>query len=167
MEQQTSPAELMQRTQGLMVFVGSLANGLEKLLGRGSDSFCFRSGRNVGLKTKVEQQEPDVVAAVGRVQEEMLAQGINWPIAPFKKAAEPDLVVDNEGVLELKLAVQNCVVRCTLFRYGFPQRQSLCNSKHGLFCGIFDRVNGNRSTMEILHAGENGCLLKLKVFQKK
>jgi len=159
--------ELMQRTQGLMVFLGSLANGLEKLLGRGSDSICFRSGRNVGLKTVVEQQEPDIIKAVELAQEEMLAQGINWPISPFKKAAEPDYVVDNDGVEELKLAVQNCVVRCTLFRYGFPQRQSLCNSKHGLFCGTFDRINGNRSTMEIVHAGENGCLLKLKIYKRK
>lgn len=158
--------ELMQKTQGLMVFLGSLANGLEKLLGRGSDSICFRSGRNVGLKTEVQEKDPDVLKAVDLVREEMLRQGIDWPIRPFKKAADTEMLVDNDGVTELLLAVENCVVRCTLFRYGFPQRQSLCNSKHGLFCGLFDRINGNRSTMEIVHAGENGCLLKLKIFKK-
>lgn len=153
----------MQNTQGLMVFLGSIANGLEALLGRGSDSVCFRAGRNVGLSWKVEQKEPDVIKAVERVRQEMLRMGINWPMTPYKKAAETALVEQKDGIREMRLAVQNCIVRCTLFRYGFPQRQSLCNSKHGLFCGLFDRVNDNRSTMEILHAGENGCLLKLKM----
>jgi predicted hydrocarbon binding protein len=157
--------EHLQRTQGLMVFLGSVANGLEVLLGRGSDSVCFRSGRNVGLATKVAAREKDPAKAAELARQEMEKLGIVWPLTPFKKSTEAELVVENSGVREMKLAIQNCIVRCTLFRYGFPQKQSLCHSKHGLFCGLFDQINDNRSTMEILHAGENGCLLKLRMFK--
>lgn len=155
----------MQRTQGLMVYLGSLANGLEVLLGRGSDSICFRSGRTAGLHRKVEAREPDVLKAVEVVAEQMRQMGINWPIRPFKRASEAEYITEDGGVRTLKLAVENCIVRCTLFRYGFPQKQSLCNSKHGIFCGLFDQVNGNRSKMEIIHAGENGCLLRLVMYK--
>jgi len=155
--------EHMQRVQGMMVYLCSLANGLEMLLGRGSESICFRAGRNVGLKWKVEQKDKDFVKAVGLVQKEMLRMGINWPIKPFKKSTEPQLIEKDEKGQSVKLAVENCIVRCTLARYGFPQKGSLCNTKHGLFCGLLDQTCGTKSTMEIIHAGENGCMLRLRI----
>jgi predicted hydrocarbon binding protein len=155
--------EQMQRTQGLMVYLCSLANGLEVVLGRGAESVCFRAGRSVGLATKVEGKEGDLVKAVARVQDEMLRLGVNWPVRPFKRSTEAELVTESERWRELKLVTENCIVRCTLARYGFPQKGSLCNTKHGLFCGIFDRVCGTKSVIDIIHAGENGCLLKLRI----
>jgi hypothetical protein len=154
----------MQRVQGLMVYMGALSNGLEQLLGRGSESICFRAGRNLGLHHQVGSKAAgELETSLKLVREEMLNLGINWPFDAYKKSTESDLVVDNDGVKEMKLAIKNCIVRCTLFRYGFPQKQSLCQTKHGLFCGLFDQIHGGRSTMDILHAGENGCMLKLKM----
>jgi hypothetical protein len=154
----------MQRVQGLMVYLGSLSNGLEMLLGRGSESICFRSGRGVGLGQEVEAKAAgDLERSLELVQAEMQKLGINWPFSAYKKSTETELVVENGGIKEVKLAIKNCIVRCTLFRYGFDQGQSLCQTKHGLFCGLFDQVYGGRSTMDIVHAGENACLLKLKI----
>lgn len=155
--------EQLHQVQGMMVYLCSLAHGLEVLLGRGSESVCFRAGRNVGLGHKIAAKEPDLVKAIAAVQTEMQSMGINWPISPFQKSTEPDLVTDNDGIKEVKLAVQNCIVRCTLARYGFHQKGSICQTKHGMFCGLLDQIHGSKSTMGIIHAGENGCMLKLMI----
>jgi hypothetical protein len=156
--------EKMDRVQGLMVYVGSLAHGLELLLGKGSDSVASRSGRKVGLAQKVEKTaNGDLEAALAQTQEEMKRLGINWPFRAYKRSTESELVKDDEGWKELDIAVENCVVRCTLFRYGFPQKGSLCQTKHALFCGLFDQVYGCKSQMSIIHAGENACMLKLRM----
>jgi len=156
--------ENMQRVQGLMVILGSFANALEVLLGRGSEGVSRRAGRKVGLSAPVKKTaKGDLLKALDLVQEEMRALGMNWPVRAYKKSTETELVTDNQGVKELKLAIENCLVRCTLSRYGFPQRGSLCNTKHGVFCGLFDQIYGSKSTMSIIHAGENGCMLKLHI----
>lgn len=156
------PKENMQRVQGLMVFLGSISNGLELLLGRGSTAVCFRSGRTVGLECDVARKETDLFKALDAVREEMLKMGINWPFEPYKKESEPDLLVRTEGGGEIKLVFKNCIARCTLFRYGFPQEMSLCQTKHGLFCGLFQKIYGaKKATLDVVHSGENACLLKL------
>jgi len=103
--------------------------------------------------------------ALDVVRQEMLDMGINWPFSPYKKTSEQELVTHADGISEVQLPFQNCIVRCTLFRYGFPQGMSLCETKHGLFCGLFEKVYGARAKLDITHAGENACLLKLKVYE--
>lgn len=154
--------DIMQNVQGMMVYLCSLANGLELLLGRGSESICFRAGRKIGLSWEIKNKSADLLQGIELVQQEMQRMKINWPIRAYKKAAESTFIGNQDGKMEIRLAVQNCIVRCSLARYGFPQKGSLCNTKHGLFCGLYDQVCGTKSVIEILHAGENGCLLKLK-----
>ena len=165
MTEATDTTELTRRVQGLMVFLGSLTDSLESSVGRGAKAVCSRAGRKAGLKTEVKKKETDLLEALDVVRQEMLDMGINWPFAPYKKASETELVTDNNGIQEVQLPFQNCIVRCTLFRYGFPQGMSLCETKHGLFCGLFENVYGSRAKLDITHAGENACLLKLKVFE--
>ena len=71
------------------------------------------------------------------------------------------------GGVKMKLVFRNCQVRSTLFRYGYPQKLSLCLMNHGVFCGLLDQIHGVRSNLEILHAGENACLKLLTVERKK
>jgi hypothetical protein len=113
----------------------------------------------------VKKTERDLLDALEVVRQEMLDMGINWPFSPYKKGSDPELITNSDGIREIHLPFQNCIVRCTLFRYGFPQGMSLCETKHGLFCGLFEKVYGARAKLEITHAGENSCLLKLKVFE--
>ena len=162
MAEQTQKQQQMQRVQGLMVFLGSLANGLELLLGRGSDSISFRAGRTVGLEWPTEHKEPDVLKALDAVYAEMKKIGIDWPFEPWKKDSDSAYVVEQDGEVSVKLAFRNCLVRCTLFRYGFPQEMTLCQTNHGLFCGLFEKITGVKGArIDIIHSGENACLLKL------
>lgn len=160
-----STNEQMQRVQGLMMFLGAVSDGLESVAGRGAEAICFRSGRVVGLKRNVARKEEDIFMALEAVKEEMREMGINWPFdAQYKKQSDPDIVVRKEGYREINLPFKNCMVRCTLFRYGFPQGKALCQTKHGLFCGLFQNIYGAKTHLGIVHAGENACLLNLKVF---
>ena len=165
MSETTDTTELTHRVQGLMVFLGSLTDSLETSVGRGAKAVCARAGRKTGLKTEVKKTERDLLDALEAVRQEMLDMGINWPFSPYKKGSEPELVTHSDGIREVHLPFHNCIVRCTLFRYGFPQGMSLCETKHGLFCGLFEKVYGSRAKLDITHAGENACLLKLKVFE--
>jgi predicted hydrocarbon binding protein len=165
MTETTDTAELTRRVHGLMVFLGSLTDSLESSVGRGAKAVCARAGRKEGMNRDVKKTESDLLEALEVVRQEMLDMGIDWPFSPYKKGTEPELITRKDGIREIQLPFRNCIVRCTLFRYGFPQGMSLCETKHGLFCGLFEKVYGSRAKLEITHAGENACLLKLKVFE--
>ena len=150
--------------QGLMVFLASMANGLEEVLGKGAGAITYRSGRQTGLKKDVQGREPDdLLKALDLVWDEMCRLGMRWHFAPYPHAGQPELLVHEEGKTRVQLVFDNCMVRCALFRYGHPQKLSLCLMNHGLFCGLLDKVHGGKSNLEILHAGENACLKVLTV----
>lgn len=159
-----SEREQLQQLQGLMVFLSSGANGLEELLGRGAPSITYRAGRSTGLKAPIERQEKeDIIKALDCVWNEMCRIGMRWAFEPYKRAAEPQLITHEEGKTKLKLVFRNCMVRSSLFRYGHPQRLSLCLMNHGLFCGLLENIYGARANLDILHAGENACIKLLTV----
>jgi len=154
----------LQRIQGLMVFLASSANGLEELLGRGAGSITFRAGRVTGLKSTVERTErDDLLKALDIVWDEMCRIGMRWAFMPYKRSTDSELITEEDGKLKVQLVFRNCMVRCALFRYGHPQRLSLCLMNHGLFCGLVEQVFGGRATLDVVHAGENACLKVLTV----
>jgi hypothetical protein len=155
----TKAKELQQRTQGLMMFLGALADGLETISGKGADATCFSSGQMVGLAHPIQHTERSIDATLIAVRNEMQKMGIDWPFdSDYHHQHAP---ANNESTIDLPF--KNCVVRCTLFRYGFPQGKSLCQTKHGLFCGLFERISGIPADLDIVHPGENACLLRLKI----
>jgi len=161
MEKQNEP---LQRLQGLMAFLASSANGLELLLGRGAPSITFRAGRSTGRKVKVEKTEgSDLLKALDVLTEEMNRIGIQWPFEPYKKKADAELITKSEGKEELRLVFKHCMVRSSLFRYGHPQKLSLCMMNHGVFCGLLEQIYGGKANLEIIHAGENACIKLLTV----
>lgn len=150
--------------QGLMVFLASTANGLEEVLGRGAGSVTYRAGRQTGLKREVKRTEhDDLLKALDLVWEEMCDIGMRWAFEPYKRSDQGELVSVEDGKTKLNLVFRNCMVRCALFRYGHPQRLSLCLMNHGLFCGLLEKIYGKRANLEIIHAGENACLKVLTV----
>nr|VFK40460.1 MAG: hypothetical protein BECKTC1821E_GA0114239_100752 [Candidatus Kentron sp. TC] len=167
-EKQVNPRTNAQKVQGLMMFLGALSDGLESITGKGANVVCFHSGRSVGLKRRVAHQtEKDIFKTLEAVRDEMRDMGINWPFELYKKASESEFVTENADFHEIRLPFHNCIVRCTLFRYGFPQGRALCQTKHGLFSGLFENIHGKKSHLGIVHAGENACLLNLKVYDSK
>jgi predicted hydrocarbon binding protein len=156
-----SVAERKEELQGLLVVMASLSHGLEQVLGRGADTVTFRAGRTVGLKSGAVQPEADLLAALGKVDAALKANGIEWPFEVWKPAAAAGFVYDKDGKQAVKLVFRNCMVRCALFRYGHEQKQSLCMMNHGFFCGYVQKFTGKRAELDILHAGENACLKEL------
>lgn len=154
----------LQHVQGLMVFLASAADGLEELLGRGAGSVTFRAGRETGRQREIEHtEEGDLLKALDLVWEEMCRIGMRWAFEPYKRDDEETLITEENGELKLKLVFRNCLVRSSLFRYGHPQKLSLCLMNHGLFCGLVEKIYGGRATLDIIHAGENACLKMLTV----
>ena len=158
----THSAEL-QRLQGLMVFLASAANGLEEVLGRGAGSITYRAGRTTGLKRDVQvTEETDLDKALEHVWDEMCGIGMRWKFEPYAREGQP-LRTEADGKVQMHLVFRNCMVRSSLFRYGHPQKLSLCMMNHGLFCGLRQKIHGKPADLEILHAGENACLKLLTV----
>jgi len=156
--------EQLQSLQGLMVFLASLASGLEDVLGRGAGAITYRAGRSAGRKTAVKGHEPeDLLKALDLVWEEMCRLGMRWRFQPYQPAGQAGLVTEEGGQRKLQLVFDNCMVRCALFHYGHPQKLSLCLMNHGLFCGLLEQIHGGRANLDILHAGENACLKVLTV----
>lgn len=152
----------LQRLHGLMVFLASAANGLELLLGRGAPSVTFRAGRGTGLKVKVQQQEKsDLLKALNVLTDEMKRIGIEWPFEVYKKKTDASAITQEGGKTKVKLVFRHCMVRSSLFRYGHPQKQSLCMMNHGLFCGLLEQIYGVKANLDIIHAGENACIKEL------
>ena len=124
-EENMALEEIRGELQGLMVFTGSLAYGLEKVLGRGANAVNFRAGRNVGIKTEVKEKTTDPLKAIELVRRELEHHGINWEIEPWKPAAESSYLYEKDERQAMKLAFHNCMVRCALFRFSHQQKQSL------------------------------------------
>ena len=156
--------EELQRVQGLMVFLASMASGLEEVLGRGAGAITYRAGRSAGRKAPVKTRDTeDLLKALDLVWEEMCRLGMRWRFKPHQTAGQSELLVQEDGKTKLELVFDNCMVRCALFRYGHPQKLSLCLMNPGLFCGLLEQVHGGSANLEVLHAGENACLKVLTV----
>jgi len=157
-------SEKLAEIQGLMVFLASMANGLEDILGRGAGAITYRAGRTSGRKTEIETgQREDLLEALDGVWDEMCRLGMRWHFAPYQPAGQDALIVEEDGKRKLHLVFDNCQVRCALFHHGHPQKLSLCLMNHGLFCGLVERIHGGRANLDVLHAGENACLKVLTV----
>jgi len=160
--------EQLQRVQGLMVFLASMASGLEEVLGRGAGAITYRAGRSAGRKTPVKSRETeDLLKALDLVWEEMCRLGMRWRFQTHQPAGQSELLAQEDGKTKLELVFDNCMVRCSLFRYGHPQELSLCLMNHGLFCGLLEQICGRHANLDILHAGENACLKVLTVDPKE
>ncbi|MFO7816231.1 MAG: hypothetical protein R6V39_00905, partial [Desulfovibrionales bacterium] len=135
-------ADRLKYLQGSMLFLASVANGVEELVGRGAPSVTFRAGRTTGLNAPVEKKEGNLLEAFEIVKEELLRMGIHWDFEPYKKQAETDLLVHAEEGEQLKIVFRECMVRSCQFHYGHPQKNSLCMLQHGIFCGLLQQIYG-------------------------
>ena len=154
--------------QGSMLFLASVANGLEALFGRGAPGVTFRAGRTTGLKAPVQKTEPDLLKAFDILKEELVKMGIRWDFEPYKKQSESELVTHSEDGEQLKLVFRECMVRSCQFHYGHPQKNSLCMLQHGIFCGLLQQIYGAAwADYMPIHSGENACIGLLTVKPKQ
>ena len=156
-------ARQLEELQGLLVFMASLAHGLEATLGRGASTITFGAGRKLGLRSAIATTSSDVREALVLVRESLVAHGIDWPFELFKRESHPQYFYEKDGHVAVQLVFRHCMVRCALLHYAHEQKQSLCMMNHGLFCGYLQKILGRRASLEIVHAGESACLKELLV----
>jgi predicted hydrocarbon binding protein len=159
--------EPLKHLQGLMLFLASIANGVEELVGRGAPGVTFRAGRNVAMKATVVTKEQDLLKAIEAVAGEMENMGMRWDVEIYKKESEQDYIHHDEEADTVKLVFRNCMVRSCQFHYGHPQKNSLCMLNHGLFCGLLQKIYGEFSEYEFIHSGENACIGSVKIKKRR
>ena len=143
-------------------FIGALAHGAEKNLGRGSMSFGFLAGKKFGIDAVQDaERTDDPVKAIEIMQIALAKKGIVWDFEPFK-GERNELVEDQDGENRVRLVFRTCMVRNALFRYAHEQKMLLCYMSHGVFAGAMEKIMPNTKVkLEILHAGPNACLKEL------
>lgn len=143
-------------------FVGALAHGAEKNLGRGCNSVCDLAGKKFGIEAVQDvKQTSDPIEAVKLLNEALARRGIVWRFEPFQ--GEREEVVSMEGTTgRLRLVFGTCMVRNALFCYSHEQKQSLCYMAHGVFAGAMERIMPNTKVqLDIIQAGPNACLKEM------
>lgn len=150
------------KLQNVAYFVGALAHGAERNLGRGSNSICNLAGKRFGTEAVAAvEQTTDPEAAVKVLREALAARGIRWDFEPFAGGRGSAVETDG-GTSRMRLVFRGCMVRNALFCYGHEQKESLCQMAHGVFAGAMERVMpGTSVELEILHAGPNACLKEM------
>ena len=143
-------------------FVGALAHGAEKNLGRGCNSVCDLAGKKFGLEAvATTEQTSDPVKAVTLLREALAKRGVVWDFEPFQ-GERAVLVATSDGKQSMRLVFRTCMVRNALFCYAHEQKQSLCYMAHGVFAGGMERIMPNTKVhLDILQAGPNACLKEM------
>ncbi len=151
--------------QETMNFMAALSAGIEPILGRGANSMTMSAGRNLGRKFSVNAKTTDnLLEAIDEVRRILLENNCLWGFEPFKPAGQAEMITtDERGARQILLVFRDCMIRQALFRFGHPQKGSLCNMMYGFFAGALESIMGKKASLEIRHAGENACLKLLTI----
>ncbi len=153
-----------QLVQETMNFLGALACGMEETLGETATSICYKAGEKLGQNlSQNAKHTDDIQDALLEVNELLIANKCMWHIECFKPSTQPELKVVKENGYEVMLVFRDCMIRQALFRYGHPQKGSLCHISNGFISAALESITGHLSTLEIIHAGENACYKRVTV----
>jgi len=148
--------------QQVMNLLAALASGMEQVVGRGAAGMSFAAGRNLGKQfSEGAKRTQDVAEALGEVRRVLEANHCLWGFEQFKP--EAGIAKAADGTEELQLVFRDCMIRQSLFGFGHAQRGSLCTMMYGFFSGALENIMGRRAELQIVHAGENACLKKLRL----
>jgi predicted hydrocarbon binding protein len=151
--------------QETMNFMAALSAGIEPILGRGASSMTMSAGRNLGRKFSEGARHTDnLLEAIDEVRQILVANHCLWGFEPFKPEEQAEMITtDDKGNRQVLLVFRDCMIRQALFRFGHPQKGSLCNMMYGFFFGLLESIMGKKATLDIRHASENACLKSLTV----
>lgn len=158
---------LRKELHDLSHFLGALAHGAEKHLGRGCLSISFMAGKKFGLEAvKDIEPTPDPVEALKSLRKALADRGIVWVFEPFQ-GEHAELVQVENGVRKMRVVFRTCMVRNALFRFAHEQKLSLCQMAHGVFAGAMEKIfPGHKVGLEIIQAGPNACLKEMSWEEK-
>ena len=151
--------------QETMNFMAAMSAGIELMIGRGANGMAMSAGRDLGRKFSAKaKRTDDLLEAVEEVKRVLSENNCLWEFEPFKPENQADMITKNDkGASQMFLVFRNCMIRQSLFRFGHPQKGSLCFMMYGFFSGAIGSIMGKKATLEIVHAGENACLKRLTV----
>jgi len=158
------------KLQDVMMFLGALGQGAEKILRRSASVVGFQSGKNIGKDATKDftRTTDDLEEGVDLLQKALYDIGLDWKFGLWKEKDAPSYFADEGDKWVGHMWFQDCLVRNTLYTYADKQEGALCQMSHGFFAGALEKILGGRKVdLEILHAGENGCYKKLTVFKEK
>ncbi|MCX7727149.1 MAG: hypothetical protein N2053_09925 [Chitinispirillaceae bacterium] len=143
-------------------FISALASACEKSLGQGSLSICSIAGKKFGASVIEENKSTtDPIQAIEILQKALSDYGMIWEFKPFI-GENSSAIKEENGKIKIRLVFHSCMVRNALFRYAHDQKLSLCYMAHGVFAGALEKIlKGKKASLEIIHAGPNGCLKEL------
>ncbi len=151
--------------QETMNFQAALAYGIEQVVGRGANGMAYVAGRKLGMQFAANARKTgDVREALDEVRRVLRENSCLWEFGLFdpKGDARSLLQADSAGS-DVLLVFRDCMIRQALFRFGHSQKGSLCRMMYGFFSGALEVIMGRKSELEILHAGENACLKRLRL----
>ncbi len=162
--------ELEQTRQTLsetMNFLSAIGAGVEKLVGPASKGMAFMAGKKLARNfSENTAKTDDIFTALDEVHSILENNNCLWSFETFKPKMQQDMITTtDDGTRELLLVFKDCMIRQSLFRFGHEQKGTLCYMMYGFFAGALENIMGCRSELQILHAGENACLKKLKIFK--
>lgn len=151
--------------QQTMSFAAALSSGIEQVVGRGANSMTYAAGRKLGKQFASEASPTqDLEQALEEIRRVLEANNCLWKFETFQPRTQSAAVMPTAGGgSELRLVFRDCMIRQALFCFGHPQKGSLCSMMYGFFSGALETITGRRSTLEIIHAGENACLKRLSI----
>jgi hypothetical protein len=158
------------RLQHLMVFLGSVSDATEKVFGSSAGLMNARAAKQLGVRAvagRAKVAAGDLVAAVVEADSALADIGLMWRVEPWKKQGQRDFLFKEGGKTRLKVVFRDCLVRDSLFHYGHPQGEALCQMAHGYYAGLVEGIAGSRVELLLVHAGENACLKELTWEEKR
>lgn len=161
-------AEQRALLQETMTFLGAIASGIEEAIGESAGQISYLAGKRLGMQfSEHAPKTNDIVEALGFVGDVLKANDCLWKFEPFQTHDRPSMIraVDNGD--EIMLVFRDCMIRQSLFKFGHPQKGSLCTMMYGFFSGALKNIMGKESTLDIVHAGENGCYKRLVIHNNK
>ena len=151
--------------QETMNFQAALAYGIEQVVGRGANGMAYVAGRKLGMRFAEDAKKTaDVREALDEVRRVLRENDCLWDFALFEPKGDAKALLQAEsGASGVLLVFRDCMIRQALFRFGHAQKGSLCRMMYGFFSGALEVIMGKKSELEILHAGENACLKRLRL----
>jgi predicted hydrocarbon binding protein len=151
--------------QKIMFYLGSLAGGLEEVVGPPAEGMAYVAGQNLGEKLSERVHQSSELLDAIMIAEEILNQkGFLWKFEKWKHVDKEHFEFDDgEGNKVVRLVFRDCMIRQCLYCYGHPQESSLCYMMYGVFSGLIQGIMGREAKLEIKHTGPNACLKELKI----
>lgn len=151
--------------QEIMNFTAALAHGLEQTMGLGAHGMARVGGMKLGMQFAAKAKKTtDVAQTLEEVRRILHENNCHWDFTVLEPRGEAKKRLKVEpGELDIFLVFRDCMIRQSLFCFGHQQKGSLCRMMYGFFSGAIESIMGKKAELEVLHAGQNACLKRLRI----